>query len=161
MMAALYSGVRGLHAVVLDVEVDSGFGVVEEVPAGVVGVFVDDEVIAAVPAPVGEGDPVPVRNCEVAAAAEPEAVGTGVDAGDAEAVIGADFGEVASGEGVVEVEAGVVGGGVAVPLVMIDVLGVIDVAGDLALCIGTLVGLRAGARSWGRRRMSLVGAGGR
>ena len=44
----------------MGVDVEAGLGVVDEIPTGVVGVIVDDEVVArAVPAPAGSEVPVP------------------------------------------------------------------------------------------------------
>jgi hypothetical protein len=40
-------------------DVDAGVDVVQRVPAVVVGIFVDDEIIGAVPSPIGGDGPVP------------------------------------------------------------------------------------------------------
>ncbi len=51
-----------LRAHVVDVDVDAGVNVVEQVPAGVVGVLIDDEVVCAVPAPIGADGPIPISD---------------------------------------------------------------------------------------------------
>src|ERR1700758_2431151 len=66
--------------------VDAGVNVVQHVPAGVVGILVDDKVIAAVPAPVRANWPVPVRHLEIEPAREPEAVMVAVNPLDVVAV---------------------------------------------------------------------------
>jgi hypothetical protein len=127
-------------AEVLDVDVGSEAGVVGEVPAGVVGVFVDDDVVT-VPVPavdVGEveGGYAPVE------AAEPEAGGAA--AGEAPDVAGAEAGgEAAVLPGMVEVEAGIVGA-----VVVADpVVGFIVVRGvGMAFVVGEVVVLRG---AWG------------
>jgi hypothetical protein len=70
----LFLGDEPLRAHVLGVDVDAGLGVVDEIPTGVVGVIVDDEVVArAVPAPAGGEVPVPRSDFKREAAREPEA----------------------------------------------------------------------------------------
>ncbi len=41
------------------VDVDAGVNVIEHVPAIAVGIFVDDEIIAAIPTPVRTNGPIP------------------------------------------------------------------------------------------------------
>jgi hypothetical protein len=53
------SMLEGLGAYVADVHVDTGVHVIEQIPADMVGVLVYDEIIAAVPAPIGTNGPVP------------------------------------------------------------------------------------------------------
>ena len=67
--------------------IDTRVHVVEHVPADVIGIIVDDKVIAAVPAPVRANGPIPGGNFKIEAAGEPEAVVILVDAFDAIAVI--------------------------------------------------------------------------
>lgn len=68
------------------VNVDAGMDVVKQIPADMVGVFVYDEIIAAIPAPVGGEGPIPVGDLKVEAAREPEAVVVVVNPSDAVAV---------------------------------------------------------------------------
>src|SRR6266404_5314553 len=126
-----------LHAHVGDVNVGAGVDVVEHVPASVVGIFIDDKIVAAIPAPVRADGPVPGSNFKGEAAGQPETV-------------------MAVLEGMIDAEALVVGAVVAVPMVIVDVRSGVDVAGRMAF------GFRLGAWLWpgrrGRRNASLVGA---
>lgn len=110
--------------------------VVEEIPADVVGVVVDDEIVAAVPALVGEVAPVPIGNLEVEAAGKPEFMMGGVNAGDGVAERGTKVGKVAVLEGMLDMEARVIDGGVAVPSIVINVGHFIDASVDRAFRIG-------------------------
>ena len=71
------SSVEKLGAHVVDVHVDAGVDVVEQIPAGMVGVLVYHEVIATVPAPIGTNRPVPRRNFKVETARHPKAMTSG------------------------------------------------------------------------------------
>ena len=109
-------------------DVGSEAVVVGEVPAGVVGVFVDDDVVG-VPVPAVDVGEVPGGYAEVEAS-EPEAGGSASaeapDVGGTEA-----GGEVAVLPGVVEVVVGIVAAGVvADPAALIDV-GVVGVSGGV------------------------------
>ena len=66
---------KALRAHVLGMDVDAGLGVVDEIPTGVVGVIVNDEVVTgAVPAPARGQLPVPRSEFKRKAAGKPEAV---------------------------------------------------------------------------------------
>jgi hypothetical protein len=56
------------------VDVRAAVNVVKQVPAGVVWVFIDHEVVAAIPAPIRANRPIPIRHLEVEPTREPEAV---------------------------------------------------------------------------------------
>jgi hypothetical protein len=96
-------------AEVLHVDVGAQPDVVGEIPAVVVGVFVDDDLVA-VPEPVTAESQVKRGDAEVEAV-EPETVGT--TSGNAPDVAAAEAaGEMAMLPGVIEVEAGIVRSGV-------------------------------------------------
>ena len=67
-------------------DVDAGVDVVEHVPAIVVGIFVDDEIIAAIPTPVRTNGPIPRCNFKKEAAPQPETVVFAIESFDAVAV---------------------------------------------------------------------------
>ena len=139
-------------------DIDAGVDVVEHVPAGVVGIFIDDKIVAAIPAPVRADGPVPSGDFKGETTGQPETVMVSIEAFDAVAKRGTKVFEAAVLERMIEVEALVGGTVVAVPMVIVDVRSGVDVAGRMAF------GLRLGAWLWpGRRRRrdaSLVGARG-
>ena len=106
--------------------VNASVDVVEQIPADVVGVFVDDEIIAAIPAPVSGKRPIPVGDLEIEATGKPETVVVAVNAGDAVAVGRTEVFEVAVLERVVDVEALIVRSIVSIPVIVADVLRVIN-----------------------------------
>ena len=72
---------------VVGVDVDAGLGVVDEIPTGMIGVIVDNKVVArAVPAPTGSKIPVPSSDFKRKASREPEAVCAEVEAVDVIAI---------------------------------------------------------------------------
>ena len=113
--------------------VDAGVNVVQHVPAGVVGILVDDKVIAAVPAPVRANWPVPVRHLEIETAREPKAVMVAVNPLDVVAVGWAETLEAAVLERMVQMKALVVRAVVPVPMVVADVLGLVNLTVRVAI----------------------------
>jgi len=128
-----------LRAHVGDVDVRAGVDVVEHVPAGMIGIFVDDKIVAAVPAPVRADGPVPGSDFKGEATGKPESMMVAIEAFDAVAKRGTKVFEAAVLEGMIDVEALVVGTVVAVPMVIVDVRSGVDVAGRMAF------GFRLGA----------------
>ena len=106
--------------------VDASVDVVQQIPADMVGVFVHDEIIATIPTPVSGKRPIPVGDLEIEATREPETVVVAVNAGDTVAVGRAEVFEVAVLEGVVDVEALIVRSIVSIPVIVADVLRVIN-----------------------------------
>src|SRR5438445_6293061 len=108
-----------LRAKKLRVHVLAHADVVQQIPARVIRVLVDDELVAR-PAP-GRGDrPIPVRDLEHAAW-QPDAPGRKVKASDLVEVRRADEPEVPKQDWVREVEARIVGRGGPIPVVIPDV----------------------------------------
>jgi hypothetical protein len=140
------------------VDVDAGVDVVECVPSIVIGIFVDDEIVGTIPAPIGADGPIPGSDFKVEAAGKPEAVKSGIKAFDAVAEGGANVLEAAVFEGMIDVKALIVGTCVAVPMVIVDVWSVVDVTGGVAFRFGFGVGIVALGRR--RRDMALIGARG-
>src|SRR3974390_1346030 len=91
-----------------------------------VGVFVHDEIIATIPTPVRGKRPIPVGDLKIEATGEPETVVVAVNAGDAVAVGRAEVFKVTVLEGVVDVEALIVRSVVAIPVIVTDMLSMID-----------------------------------
>jgi hypothetical protein len=100
------------------VNVDSGMDVVKQIPADMVGVFVNDEIIATIPAPVGGQGPIPVGDLKVEAAREPEAVVFVVNPSDAVAIGRTEMFETAMREWVVDVKTLVVRSVMPVPMIV-------------------------------------------
>src|ERR1700694_6079990 len=71
---------------VADVDVNASEDVVKQIPADVVGILIDDELVGAGPAPIGADGPVPGRNFKGETPREPEAVMIAIEAFDAVAV---------------------------------------------------------------------------
>jgi hypothetical protein len=145
-----------LRAHVGDVDVDAGVDVVEGIPAVVVGIFIDDEIVGAIPAPVGADGPIPGSDFKVESAGKPEAVKSGIKAFDAVAEGRANVLEAAVFEGMIDVKALIVGTCMAVPMVIVDVGSVVDVAGGVAFRLG--LGARIVALGRRRRNAALIGA---
>src|SRR5580765_6252751 len=100
--------------------------VVKHVPAGVIGVFIDDEIISAVPAPVRANRPVPFRHLEIKTAWEPEPVMVAVNSLDVIAIGRAEMFKPPMLEGVIHMVALVVRPVMPVPMIVADVLGSIQ-----------------------------------
>lgn len=135
-----------LHAEILDVDIGAEADVVGEVPAYMVRIVVDDDVVGVPEPAVTEGDveggdmPVP--------AVEPEAVRSA--ACQMPSVCRAETtGEAAVSEGMIDVIVGVAAAGV-----MADPGSSIDVGG-----VGVAVFVRVIAVSFGGVRIALIGAG--
>lgn len=130
-------------------DVDAGMDVVNEVPAGVVRVIVDGEIIAvAVPAPVRSNIPVPRSDIEVQSARKIEAVVVAVKAFDVITIGRADVIEAAVLIGTSDDEALVIRPVVAVPMIVANVRSAVDAP--------ALITFRFGPRLWlapGRRRL--------
>jgi len=138
------------------VDVDAGVDVVKQVPTDVVGIFVNDEIIGAVPAPIGADEPIPGSNFKTEAAGEPETMIANIEAFDAIAEGGAEVLEAAMLEGMGDVEALVVWAVVAVPMVIVDVGSAVDAAIDMALGFGLGAGIVP--LGWSRGDVTLIGA---
>lgn len=140
-----------------DVNVDARVDVIEQIPADVIGIVIDHEVIAAIPAPVTAQAPIPGGDLKVKAAGKPKAVMVAVDAEDAITIAGAHMSEMAVRERMVHVIALVVGIIVAIPMVVADVRCAVHIAVELVLLFAFVLLVR---RRLGRRRgnMPLVGA---
>ena len=138
------------------VNVDAGMDVVKQIPADMVGVFVYDEIIAAIPAPVGGEGPIPVGDLKVEAAREPEAVVVVVNPSDAVAVGRTEMFKTAMREWVVDVKTLVVRSVVAVPVIIAHMRRVIHRA-VLPMLLFPPEVLRIGFRRRGRDA-PLIGA---
>jgi hypothetical protein len=137
-----------LHADVLDVDVGSGIHVVEEVPAWMIGIVVNDKLVAASsPAPIGGEAPIPRRYFEPKSSGKPEPVEANIHAQYAERVLRSDVRKSAVRVWVVEVEARIVAGGMTIPMVVAHVLTVVDVAVGHVFSLG-----RSGSFAPVRRR---------
>ena len=146
-------------------DVDAGVDVVEEIPADVVGIFIDDEIIGTIPAPIGAYGPVPGSNFKAEAAGEPETMTTEIETLDAITEGGAKVLEVPMLEGMGDVEALIVRAVVAVPMVVVDVGSAVDAAIHLApgksqRTFAAGFGLGVGIVPLGRSRgdVALIGA---
>jgi hypothetical protein len=118
------------------VDVRAGVHVVEHVPADVVGSFVDQEIIAAVPAPVRTNRPIPGGDFKPKTSGKPEAVVIAVDFFDAIAVRGAKVFEFSVLERMIEVVALVIGSVVAIAMIIADVLEGVGLSVDVLLDLG-------------------------
>ena len=107
--------------------------VIKHVPADVVGVFIHHEIVSAIPAPIRANGPVPIRYLEVEAAREPKAVMVAVDAFDVVAVRRAKMFEAPVLKRMVKVKTLVVRAIVPIPMVVADVLGLVDFAVRMAI----------------------------
>jgi hypothetical protein len=110
------------------VDVDASVNVVQHVPAIVVGIFVHDKIIAAVPTPVRTDRPIPGGNFKKEAARQPEAVVVAIESLNAVAIRRTKVLEAAMFERMIDVKALIVRPVVAVPMVITDVRGGNDVA---------------------------------
>ena len=147
---------KRLHSQVGDVDVDAGVDVVKEIPADVVGILVDNEIIGTIPAPIGAHGPIPGSNFKAEAAGEPETMMVEIEAFDAIAIGGAKVFEAPMLEGMINVEALVVGAVVAIPMVVVDVGRAVDAAIHMMFGFGLGVGIVPLGRS--RGHVTLIGA---
>src|SRR5580704_1442551 len=141
---------------VVHVDVDARVNVVEQVPARVVGVIIDDKIIAAIPAPVRAERPVPGRDFKTESTREPEAMMVAVKAQNAVAVRRAKALEVPVFERMIHVEPRIVGLFVAVPVVVVDVRRAVHAIGVVTLDFGCRPPLGACRRR--RGQVTLIGA---
>jgi len=138
------------------VNVDASVDVVQQIPADMVAVFVHDEIFATIPTPVSGKRPIPVGDLKIEATGEPETVVVAVNAGDTVAVGRAEVFKVTVVEGVVDVKALIVGSVVAIPVIVTDMLSMVDRT-VLPMLLFPLEGL--GVRFWrGGRDASLIRA---
>lgn len=137
-------------------DVDAGVDVVQHIPADVVGILIDDEIIGAIPAPIGAYRPVPGSDFKAEATGEPETMMFEIEAFNAIAEGWAKVLEAAMLEGMSAVEALIVGAVVAVPMVIVDVGSAVDAAIYMMFGFGLGVGIIPLGRS--RRDMTLIGA---
>jgi len=124
-----------LTAHILGVNVRTGFGVIHQIPARMIRIVVDDEIIAAIPAPGRSEVPVPRSDLEEEPAVQPEAVRVAVDADHVIAVGGAKMFETATLDGMSDAVTAIVRSIVTIPMVMVHVRRVIDFAVVAALLI--------------------------
>jgi len=148
--------VEKLGAHVVDVHVDAGVDVVEQIPAGMVGVLVYHEVIAAVPAPIGTNRPVPRRNFKVETARHPKAMMLWIEAFNAVTVRWAKVLETSVFKRMVNVIALIVRPVVPVPVVFVDMWQGIDMTSHVALGFGLGMRVVPPFRRW--RNAALIGA---
>jgi hypothetical protein len=139
------------------VDVDTSVDVVEQVPSKVIGIIVDHKVIATIPTPIGAQRPIRGGNFEVEAPGEPEAVMIAVDAKDVVPIAWPNVGEVTVFPRTINVITAVLRSGMAVPMVIVDVRGVVDLTvGPVLLLAAQLLATAVALRS--RRDMPLVGS---
>src|SRR5260370_19531448 len=132
---------KRLVAHIVDVNVDAGMNVVKQIPAGVIGILIDGEIVGAVPAPIGANGPVPFRNFKEETTRQPEAVMIAIEAFDAVAEGRAEVLEAAMLEWMVEVIALIVRPVVAVPMVVDDGRGTVHAARVVMLGVGIGAGI--------------------
>jgi hypothetical protein len=115
-----------LHPDILHVNVCSGVHVVQQVPARMIGVLVDNEFVATGrPAPVGNEGPIPRGDFKSEPTSEPESVRTGVKPDHTKLVSRSNVCEVSMRERMVKVKPRVVARRVSVPVIPIHVLTVV------------------------------------
>jgi hypothetical protein len=147
---------KGLRAQVGDMDVNAGVDVVKHVPASVIGIFVNDKIVSAIPAPVRAKGPIPGRDFKKETARQPETTMVAIDADGVVAKGGTKVLEAAVFIWVVDVVALIVGPVVAVPMVIVDVGNGVDVAARMALRFRLGTRLLPGRRR--RGNAPLVGA---
>jgi len=103
------------------VDVDTSVNVVQHVPAIVVGIFVDDKIIAAIPTPVRADRPFPGGDFKKEAAWQPEAVVFAIESFNTVAIRRAKVFEAAMLERTIDVKAPIVRPVMTVPMVITDV----------------------------------------
>src|SRR5262249_5834957 len=136
---------------VLGVDGQTGVNVVDQVPAVVIRVVVHHKVIAAVPAPVSSGVPIPRGDLEVEAAWKPEAVMITIKPLDAKTVTRTNVCKAPVLERMGQVIAFVIGLVVPIPLVVVHVRNAVDVS------VRAQLGFWRGAWLSFRRRLRKLG----
>src|SRR5271169_3944662 len=133
--------------------INTSVNVVEQIPSWMIGVFVDNEVIPTIPAPIGTYKPIPGRDFEIESSRKPEAVMVAIDLYDVIAVVRAETFKMPVLIGMLHVIACVVGRIVTIPMVVVHVLRSIDfpVLAFLGLRLGVSLPL-----GWRRRNSRLV-----
>jgi len=129
----------GLRAHVLRMDVLARLDVVYQVPSRMVGVLVDDEVIATIPAPVGANRPLPGRHFKIEPSREPETVRAHIDPHHVVVVARPEMLEVPVRERVLQYVPLVARAGPPVPLVVAHVLRLIDFSGWRVLVLRLLL----------------------
>jgi hypothetical protein len=143
-----------LGSQVLNVYVGPGVDVVEQIPAGMIGVFVYYKIVAAVPTPISGNKPIPGRNFKVEAAREPEPMVVAVDADHVVAVVRSKMLKVTMLKGTVKMVALVIRGVVTIPVIIVDVLRSIRAAVGMVLLFCSSVVAPRGRWWW---NSSLIG----
>jgi len=100
--------------------------VIEQVPSEVVGVFIDHEIIAAIPAPIGEQGPIPGSHFKVKSPGKPEPVAVRINAKDVVAVLGAKALEMPMIKRMIQAKARVIRPIMSIPLVMVHMGSIVD-----------------------------------
>src|SRR5260221_9577275 len=108
--------------------VDSRMHVVEHVPPAVVRVFIHYKVITAVPAPIRADRPIPIRHLEIKPSGKPEAVMVAVKFLNVIAVRRAEMFKMSVLERMVDVIPLVVRPVVPIPVIVADMLRLINLA---------------------------------
>jgi len=116
--------VRPLELVsnISDVHVSAGIDVVEQVPANVVGVGVDNKVVPTVDAPGGEDGPFPWSYFEVIASRELKPVMDPIHPEYVVRMLAATVVKISVIEGAVQMKSRIVGVFMSVPVIVIDML---------------------------------------
>jgi hypothetical protein len=121
----------------LGVGVDAGLGVIDEVPAGVIGIVVNDEIVTgAIPTPAGCEVPIPRSDFKRKTAGEPKAVRAEIEAVDVIAIGRAEMFEAAVRIGMRNDVTLVVGTIVAIPVILVDVRDTVDTSAGAAIDFG-------------------------
>ena len=144
------------HLHILNVNVDAGVDVIEQIPADVIRVFVNHKIITAVPTPIGEDWPIPGCNFEIEAARKPEPMTVGIDSQQPVSEIRTKMIEVSMDKGSIQAIHRIVSRVMPVPLIMVDMGRVVDA--PVRQSFSTLSRIRASRRRRGRK-MTLIGAG--
>ena len=145
-----------LHSHILNVNVDAGVHVVEQIPADVIRVVVNNKIITAIPTPIGEDWPIPGCNFEMEAARKPEPMTVWIDSQEPVSEIRTKMIEVSMDKGAIQAIHRIVRRVMPVPLIMVDMGGVVNA--PVFQSFSTLSRIRASRRRRGRE-MTLIGAG--
>src|SRR5579859_633447 len=134
---------QSLRAHVSRVHVAAGVNVVDQIPAGMIGIVVHGEVLAAIPAPIRSQVPIPIGDLEIEAAGKPEAVTVAIEPLHSIAVRCANAFKVPVFERTRHDVAPVVRPVVAIPVIVADVRnGIHAVVVTFDFRLGAVVALR-------------------
>jgi hypothetical protein len=122
--------------------------VVEQVPAKMIGILVEDEVIPAIPAPIHEDGPVQGRDFQIRSSRKPKPVAVPVGAEDAVTILRTDIFNVSMVKGMIQIKPRIVRAIVSIPLIVIDMRRVVEPTIPQVLHRGSI----GGVASAGRRR---------